>query len=332
MKAMVLKKTKPVNKNPLDFEDVPMPVLGPGELLIKVSTCGVCHTDLHTVEGDLELPRLPVVPGHQVVGTVNGLGEGVTGYKKGDRVGVAWLNSACGECDFCERGLENLCEDAMFTGLNVDGGYAEYMVVSEGFAYPIPDGVPDLEAAPLLCAGVIGYRSLKLSGIGAGQKLGLFGFGASAHVTIQLAKYWGCEVYVFTRSKVHRQHAKELGAVWIGSSKDPIPEQMDACITFAPVGSIVLDALKVLRKGGTVAINAIYMSPIPKIRYDYIYDERSIRTVTNLTREDAQEFLGQAAQIPIKTDVERYKLEDANIVLKKMKNAEIRGAAVLEIG
>jgi propanol-preferring alcohol dehydrogenase len=332
MKAMVLKKTKPVNKNPLNFEDVPMPVLGPGELLIKVSTCGVCHTDLHTVEGDLELPKLPVVPGHQVVGIVNGLGDGVTGHKKGDRVGVAWLNSACGECDFCERGLENLCEDAMFTGLNVDGGYAEYMVVSEGFAYPIPEGFSDLEAAPLLCAGIIGYRSLKLSGIGAGQKLGLFGFGASAHVTIQLAKYWGCEVYVFTRSKVHRQHAKELGAVWSGSSKDHIPEQMDACITFAPVGSIVLDALKVLRKGGTVAINAIYMSPIPQIRYDYIYDERSIRTVTNLTREDAQEFLGQAAQVPIKTDVERYKLEDANIVLKKMKKAEIRGAAVLEIG
>lgn len=292
----------------------------------------MCHTDLHTVEGELKLPKLPVVPGHQVVGTVEKPGEGVTEHDVGDRVGVAWIFSSCGSCDHCSRGLENLCDSARFTGLHADGGYAEFMVVPATFAYKLPDGFTDLEAAPLLCAGVIGYRSLKLSGIETGQNLGLYGFGASAHVTIQIARHWGCPVYVFTRSEEHREHALELGAVWAGDAKDTPPEKMDGSITFAPAGWIVPEALRVLRKGGTVAINAIYMSDIPGMPYDLIYHERSIKSVANLTRRDAKEFLELAAEIPVRTEVETYPLEEANEVLKRLKRSEVRGAAVLRIG
>jgi propanol-preferring alcohol dehydrogenase len=296
-----------------------------------VQACGVCHTDLHLVEGDIALPRLPVVPGHQIVGRVDALGEGVARCAVGDRLGVPWLHSTCGLCDFCRRGLENLCENACFTGQHVDGGFAEYMVVPADFAYAIPSGFPDEQAAPLLCAGIIGYRSLRLCEIQPGERLGLYGFGASAHVTIQVARHWGCEVYVFTRSEVHQQHARDLGAVWVGQAEDTPPEELDGAITFAPAGWLVPEALRVLRKGGTLAINAIHMSPIPEMAYALLYGERTVRSVANATRRDAQELLGLAAEIPIHSDVELYTLEEANAVLQRLKRSEIQGAAVLQI-
>jgi len=328
---MVLRTPRPVEEEPLVGSDLAMPEPGPDEILIRVHVCGVCHTDLHTVEGELALPRLPVIPGHQIVGTVERAGANVTRFGVGERVGVTWLHSACGECDFCRRGLENLCDSARFTGLHADGGYAEYTVVPAAFACPIPAGFPDAQAAPLLCAGVIGYRSLRLCEIQPGQRLGLYGFGASAHVTIQVARHWGCEVYVFTRSEEHRQHALELGAAWVGSAKDDPPAEMDASITFAPAGWIVPEALRVLRKGGTLAINAIHMSPIPEMKYSLIYGERTVRSVANCTRRDAEELLRLAAEIPIRTDVELYPLEEANRVLQRLKRAEVRGAAVVVI-
>jgi len=331
MKTMMLREARPIEEHPLKEVEVPEPTPGPGEVRIRVRACGVCHTDLHTVEGELDLPRLPIIPGHQIVGVVDQLGAEVTRFRLGDRVGVAWLHSSCGQCDFCRRGLENLCDQARFTGLHADGGYAQYTVVPADFAYPIPSGFPDLQAAPLLCAGVIGYRSLRLSEIQPGERLGLYGFGASAHVTIQVARHWGCEVFVFTRSEEHKQHARELGAAWVGDARDEPPVLLDSAITFAPAGWIVLEALRVLRKGGTVAINAIHMSPIPEMKYGLIYGERTLRSVANMTRRDAEELLQLAAQIPIHTDVEVYPLAEANRVLQRLKDRLVRGAAVLEI-
>ncbi len=331
MKAMMLREARPIEEHPLEEVEVPEPTPGPGEIRIRVRACGVCHTDLHTVEGELNLPKLPVIPGHQIVGVVDQLGQNVSRFRLGDRVGVAWLHSSCGQCDFCQRGLENLCDQARFTGLHADGGYAQYTVVPADFAYPIPSGFPELQAAPLLCAGVIGYRSLRLSEIQPGGRLGLFGFGASAHVTIQVARHWGCEVFVFTRSEEHKQHARELGAAWVGEARDEPPALLDSAITFAPAGWIVLEALRVLRKGGTVAINAIHMSPIPEMKYSLIYGERTLRSVANMTRRDAEELLQLAAEIPIHTDVEVYPLAEANRVLQRLKDRQVRGAAVLEI-
>ncbi|MDH7485760.1 MAG: zinc-dependent alcohol dehydrogenase family protein [Anaerolineae bacterium] len=340
MKAMVLKAPRPVEENPLELTELPLPEPGADEVRIEVLACGVCHTDLHTVEGELPLPSrgarpcAPIVPGHQIVGVVESMGANVSRFRPGQRVGVTWLYSSCGECDYCRRGLENLCDSARFTGLHADGGYAKYMVVPAAYAFPIPPSIPDVQAAPLLCAGVIGYRSLRLCEVGAhgrapGQRLGLYGFGASAHVTIQVARHWGCQVYVFTRSEEHRQHALELGAEWVGGAEDEPPAPMDASITFAPAGWIVPRALARLRKGGTLAINAIHMSPIPEMDYSLIYGERTVRSVANLTRRDAEELLQLAAEIPIHTDVELYPLEEANAVLQRLKRAEVRGAAVL---
>jgi propanol-preferring alcohol dehydrogenase len=331
MKAMVLRNPKPIEQEPLILTELPKPRLGSNELLLKVSACGVCHTDLHTVEGELEIPKLPVIPGHQIVGVIEEVGEGVRNFSVGDRVGVTWLNSACGRCEYCRQGLENLCEKARFTGLHASGGYAEYAMVPADYAFPIPEGFPDIQAAPLLCAGVIGYRSLRLSEIKPGQNLGLYGFGASAHVCIQIARHWGCRVFVFTRSEEHRHHAEELGAVWTGGAEDDPPEIMDSSIIFAPAGWIVPEALRVLKKGGTLAINAIHMSPIPELKYDLIYYERTVRSVANLTRQDAGELLRLAAEIPIRTDVQIFSLEDANKVLQLLKQSKIRGAAVLSI-
>ena len=331
MKAMLLTKPTSVFDNPLVEAELTQPKPNFDEVLINIKACGVCHTDLHTVEGDLKLPKLPIVPGHQIVGIIEEIGKNVKNHKIGDRVGVTWLNSACGICDFCKRDLENLCEDAKFTGLNVNGGYAEYTVVPAKFVFKIHDKFSLGQAAPLLCAGVIGYRSLRLSEIQPGQSLGLYGFGASAHITIQVANHLGCEVFVFTRSEEHRKHAMDLGAVWAGSAKDIPPKKMDSSITFAPVGWIIPEALRVLNKGGTLAINAVHMSPLPEIKYDLIYHEKTVRSVANLTRNDAIEFLKLAGDIPIITEVEMYNLNEANIVLQKIKRAEINGAAVLKI-
>ena len=331
MQAMILKEPRPVEENPLSAVEMSEPTPGPGEIRIRVRACGVCHTDLHTVEGELDLPRLPVIPGHQIVGVVDQLGANVTRFRLGDRVGVAWLYSTCGQCDFCQRGLENLCDEAHFTGLHADGGYAQHTVVPAAFAYSIPSAFPDLQAAPLLCAGIIGYRSLRRSEIQPGQRLGLYGFGASAHVTIQVARHWGCEVFVFTRSEEHKRHARELGAAWVGEAQDDPPAPLDSAITFAPVGWIVPEALRMLRKGGTLAINAIHMSPIPQMKYSLIYHERTLRSVANMTRQDAEELLQLAAQISIHTEVEVYPLAEANQVLQRLKDSQVRGAAVLEV-
>jgi propanol-preferring alcohol dehydrogenase len=328
---MILREPRPVEEAPLARADLPVPAPLPGELRLRVRACGVCHTDLHLVEGEIATPNLPIVPGHQVVGEVNALGDGVNRFGLGDRAGVPWLYSTCGQCEYCQRGLENLCAEARFTGQHADGGFAEYMTVPAEYAYPIPAGFPDEQAAPLLCAGIIGYRSLRLSEIRPGERLGLYGFGASAHVTIQIARSWGCEVYVFTRGKAHQRHAEELGAVWVGQAQDTPPAKLDGAITFAPAGWLVPEVLRVLRRGGTLAINAIHMSPIPEMPYGLLYGDRTVRSVTNSTRRDAEELLQAAAEIPIRTTVELYRLDRANEVLQRLKRREIQGAAVLQI-
>ncbi|MGD2104201.1 MAG: zinc-dependent alcohol dehydrogenase family protein [Anaerolineae bacterium] len=334
MRAMILREPAPIEDKPLELVELPLPEPGPGQIRLDVDVCGICHTDLHTVEGDLELQKLPIVPGHQVVGTVAAKGEGAGRYELGDRVGVAWLHHvSCDGCEYCERGLENLCRSARFTGLHADGGYAEAMVAHEEFAYPIPAGFSDVEAAPLLCAGIIGYRALKISEVQPGQRLGLYGFGSSAHVTIQVALHWGCEVYVFTRSKGHRRLARELGAVWVGGAEDTPLERMQASIIFAPAGWIVAEALRDLDRGGTVALAGVTMTPIPELDYDeLLYWERGIRSVANFTRGDAEELLEVAAEIPIQTTVETFPLEEANRALLAMKRSEIDGSGILTIG
>lgn len=331
MQANRLQTPAPVEEKPLRLTETERPMPAPGQVRIRVRVCGVCHTDLHTVEGELALPRLPITPGHQVVGEVDLLGEGVTRYEVGDRVGVAWLYASCGTCEFCRAGQENLCARAKFTGLHADGGYAQYMVANEAFAYPIPRRFSDTEAAPLLCAGIIGYRALRLSGIEPGQRLGLYGFGASAHLAIQVARHWGCQVYVFTRSSAHRELARELGAVWAGSAKDSLDVSLHASVSFAPAGWIVPLALGHLRPGGSLALNAIHMSPIPQFDYQLLYQERVLRSVANFTRSDAEEFLKLAAQIPIKTEVEIFDLAEANEALRRLKDSDINGAAALTV-
>jgi propanol-preferring alcohol dehydrogenase len=332
MEAMLLRKTKPAEARPLELVDLPLPQPGPGEVRLRVQACGVCRTDLHTVEGDLDLPKLPLVPGHQIVGVVEAAGIGATRFQLGQRVGVAWLHKTCGVCEFCQHGLENLCQDAQFTGLHADGGYAEAMVVPQDFAYPIPDRFTDIAAAPLLCAGIIGYRALKLSQIKPGQRLGMYGFGGSAHVTIQVARHWGCEVYAFTRSAGHQELARELGAAWVGRAEDTPPAKLHGSIIFAPAGPLVLDALRMLERGGTVALAGVTMSPIPEIDYDrLLYWERGVRSVANFTRQDARELLQVAAEIPIETTVQTFPLEEANEALLALKRSEIDGTGVLVI-
>jgi propanol-preferring alcohol dehydrogenase len=330
MKAMLLREPKTAEEHPLEWTDLPLPEPGSGEVRLSVKACGVCHTDLHTVEGDLTLPRLPLVPGHQIVGTVEARGDEATRFEVGQRVGVPWLYRTCGQCEFCRQGKENLCEDAQFTGLHADGGYAEAMVVHQDFAYPIPEGFGDAEAAPLLCAGIIGYRALRLCEIQPGQRLGLYGFGGSAHVTIQVARHWGCEVYVYTRSEGHRQLARELGAAWVGGAEEDLPFKMHGSIIFAPAGRLVLDALRVMERGGTLALAGVTMSPIPELDYDrLLYWERTVRSVANFTRQDAHELLHLAAEVPIRTTVQTYPLEQANEALLALKRSEIDGTAVL---
>ena len=331
MKAMVLKKNDPIEKSPLKYTEVSKPEPNKNEIRIKVRTCGVCHTDLHEIEGDLPIKKQNLVPGHEIIGIVDKCGENVENFSNGDRVGVPWLFSACGSCKYCIRGQENLCDDAKFTGYHVNGGYAEFMVVQSNYAYHIPKIFSDAEAAPLMCAGVIGYRSIKMCQIKPGETLGLFGFGASAHIVIQIAKYWNCEVFVFTRSKNHQEHAKNLGASWVGTSKDNPPRKIDRAISFVPSGLIIHDILRVLDKGGTLAINAVHLTDIPAIPWDLIYYERQIISVANTTRQDAIDFLKLAGEIPIKTEVHTYNLKDANNALQDLKNSKFNGAAVLVI-
>lgn len=331
MKAMQLHQPAGVDRAPLELTEVETPEPGPGQVRLKVHTCGVCHTDLHIVEAELELPRLPIIPGHEIVGTVEAVGEGVTLHQPGDRLGVPWLNKVCHKCRYCRAGKENLCQNIRFTGLHADGGYAEYTIVDESFAYPIPEVFNDAEAAPLLCAGVVGYRSLRLSRVEPGQRLGLYGFGASAHIIIQIARHWGCEVFVFTRSDHHREMARSMGAVWTGGAEDDPGVLLNSSIIFAPAGPLVPEALRLLDRGGTLALGGIHMSPVPEMPYNLLWHERTVQSVANSTRQDAIDFLKVAAEVPVKTTVESFDLDQANEVLLRLKRSEINGAAVLRV-
>jgi propanol-preferring alcohol dehydrogenase len=339
VKACVLSATAPTETNPLHYVDVATPdVLKSGQVLIRVRACGVCRTDLHVVEGELPPRKSPLIPGHQVVGMVERVGarrvdEPVSAassrFQIGDRVGAAWLRETDGRCEFCRSARENLCEAASFNGYTADGGYAEYMVAPEAFLYRIPAGFADLKAAPLLCAGIIGFRCLRVSGIASGGTLGLYGFGAAAHVAIQVARFWGVRVLAFTRDVRHQKLARELGAAWAGGGLDVPPEKLDAAILFAPAGELVPAALANLKKGGTVVLGGIHMSDIPSMPYQLLYHERVVRSVANNTRQDGEDFLALAAKIPIETRVETFPLSDANQALNALKNDAIRGAAVL---
>jgi propanol-preferring alcohol dehydrogenase len=331
MRAMRLSEFRPAEEGPLQLTQLPLPEPGSGELRLQVHVCGVCHTDLHSVEGDIHPPYLPITPGHQVVGIVDALGEGATDVHIGARVGIPWLYSVDGDCNYCQSGNENLCPQARFTGFHVNGGYAEYMLAMADYALLLPDEIDDEQAAPLLCAGIIGYRSLRLADLEPSERIGLVGFGASAHLAIQVARYWGCEVYVFTRSMEHRRHASELGAAWVGGVEDNIPHLLDRAVIFAPAGSLVPPILEKIRPAGTVAINAIHMSPIPEMDYQLIYGERTLRSVANATYQDGVEFIQLAVEIPIRSTVNIYPLEDANQALVDLKHSRINGEAVLRV-
>jgi len=298
---------------------------------VRVAVCGVCHTDLHTVEGEIHPPRLPVTPGHQVVGLIDAVGAGVKGRKIGQRVGVPWLYSACGVCEFCRRGEENLCPQAKFTGFHVNGGYAESLLADARYVLPLPAGLSDEQAAPLLCAGIVGYRSLKKAEIRPGEVVGLFGFGASAHLCIQVLRFWGCKVAVFTREFSHQDHARELGAFWAGTAGQTPGRLLDRAVIFAPAGGLAVRALEQVRPGGTVAINAIHTSDIPSFPYEKIYGERTLRSVANATYQDGQEFLALAVEAGIQSTVNLYPLEQANRALQDLKASRFNGEAVLQV-
>ena len=335
MKAMVLDKPSPIEDKPLRLADLPVPTPEDNEILVKVSVCGLCHTDLDEIEGRLKPTKSPIVLGHQIVGTVADKGKAVTKFAIGDRIGITWLYSSCGKCNFCWTGCENLCSQAEWTGKDANGGYAEYMVVSEDFAHRIPQEFSDSQAAPLLCAGVIGYRAVRLSQITDGQIIGLFGFGASAHIVIQILrhKFPNSPVFVFTRSKQHRELAVALGAAWTGSPTEAPPARIHKAIDFTPVGQSVRNALLVMEKGGRLVINAIRKStPVPQLDYaECLWQEKEIKSVANVTRRDAREFLPLAAQIPIVPEVREFELAQANEALLLLKQAKIRAAAVLKL-
>jgi propanol-preferring alcohol dehydrogenase len=325
MRAMVFTKVG----EPLRAMELPMPVPGPQQLLIQVRACAVCRTDLHVIDGDLTQPTLPLIPGHEIVGTVAELGEGVQRFKVGDRVGVPWLGWTCGECSFCHNGKENLCDQAKFTGYTLDGGYAEAAVADQRFCFSIADSYSDAEAAPLLCAGLIGYRSLVKAG--NGKRLGIFGFGAAAHIVAQVAKYQQREIYAFTRpgDEEAKNFALDLGAIWAGGSDELPPVRLDAAIIFAPAGELVPQALRAVGKGGTVVCGGIHMSDIPSFPYAILWEERSVCSVANLTRRDGAEFMALAPKVPVHTEVETFPLEEANEALNRLRTGKIRGAAVL---
>ena len=384
MKALLLNKTAPIESSPLEITDLPIPNIAEDEILIRVKACGICHTDLHIIEGELIPIKLPLIPGHQVVGVVDKIGKSVKTFQSGDRVGIPWLYETCesrqnvggnpeafrdGKCEYCLKGQENLCNNARFTGYHTNGGYAEYMVSKEGFIYHLPKQYSDESVAPLLCAGVIGWRSFRLSqteltmptpfkkvnnfpldtsfnkvdksplnpplirGAGGikGNNLGIYGFGASAHLVIQIARYYGCRVFVFTRTNAHQELAMSLGAEWTGSPEASPPEQMDSAIIFAPAGNLVPLALKSLKKGGRLILAGIHMSPIPQMPYQLLYEEREIKSVANSTRLDVKDFLKASEEIPLKTTTQSFPLSQANQALQLLKNGKINGAGVLKI-
>jgi propanol-preferring alcohol dehydrogenase len=325
MRAMLFEKVG----QPLRMADMPVPRPGLGQLLIRVHACAVCRTDLHVVDGELSQPKLPLIPGHEIVGTVAEKGQGVARFEMGDRVGIPWLGWSCGECSYCRAGQENLCDQAKFTGYTLDGGYAEYTLADQRFCFPIPKSYGDAEAAPLLCAGLIGYRSLVKAG--AGKRLGIYGFGAAAHIVAQVAHYQQREIYAFTRpgDEEAKKFALSLGAVWAGGSNEMPPAKLDAAIIFAPAGELVPQALRAAGKGGTVVCGGIHMSDIPSFPYSLLWEERSICSVANLTRRDGEEFLALAPRVPVRTEVQTFPLAQANEALSRLRSGQIRGAAVL---
>jgi alcohol dehydrogenase, propanol-preferring len=327
MRAMVLEG----QREPLRLVELPDPDPGPGQVLISVRACGVCRTDLHIVDGELREPKLPLVLGHQIVGTVASSGEGAERFAAGERVGVPWLGWTCGECRYCLSGRENLCDRARFTGYDVDGGYAQLAVADERFCFPLPEGYPDEQVAPLLCAGLIGYRAMRL--VGATERLGFYGFGASAHILCQLAAHQGRRVFVFTREgdEEGQAFACELGAEWAGASGETPPEELDGAIVFAPVGSLMTEALRLSAKGARIISAGIHMSDVPSFPYEQLWGERTLGSVANLTRQDGEEFLELAPQVPIRTEVEVHPLEAANEAIDSIRDGSLRGAAVLKI-
>ena len=332
MKAMRLRAIAPIEKSPLLLEDRPTPKPADDELLVRVRACGICRTDLHVIEGDLSQQTLPITPGHQVVGTVEEMGDGVVGFELGNRVGIAWLRRTCGRCVYCLRGNENLCESSRFTGYHADGGFAEYAVVPAAYAYRLPDSLDDLHAAPLLCAGIIGYRALSRADLPDGGTISLFGFGSSAHIVLQLARHRGCRVYVVTRGGKHQELAREMGAEWASGSIEGMPKKTDSAIIFAPAGDLVPDALEMLDKGGTLALAGIYMSDIPSMNYErHLFHEHNLRSVTANTREDGIGLLRESAAIPIRPRVTTYSLKEANRALQDLKADRINGSGVLLI-
>ncbi|MGC8816706.1 MAG: zinc-dependent alcohol dehydrogenase family protein [Candidatus Hadarchaeum sp.] len=337
MKAVVITRIAPVGERPLELVELPNPVPTDNQILVKVSACGICHTELDEIEGRVPPTKFPIIPGHEIIGRVEKLGPDASKFKVGDRVGIAWINWACGRCHFCRSGAENLCAEAKWTGKDADGGYAQYAVVSEDFAYPVPETFDDLQAAPLLCAGVIGYRALRLSGIADGKVLGLYGFGASAHIVIQVVKhlYPKSQVFVFTRpgQTEHQGLAWKLGADWVGATGDTPPTKLDCAIDFTPVGEPVREALRNLQKGGRVVVNAIRKTTtIPELDYtEHLWWEKELKSVANVTRRDALEFLPLAAEIPVRPEVQVFRLEEANEALILLRQGKIRGAGVLRI-
>jgi len=313
----------------LRLDNLPTPKPGAGQFLIRVHACAVCRTDLHVIDGELTRPKLPLIPGHEIVGTIEAKGDGAERFEIGDRVGIPWLGWSCGECLYCKSGRENLCDRARFTGYTIDGGYAEYTVADQRFCFPIPSLYNDAQAAPLLCAGLIGYRSLVKAG--NGKRLGIYGFGAAAHIVAQVARYQQREIYGFTRpgDRAAEKFALALGAIWAGGSNELPPEKLDAAIIFAPVGELVPQALRAVGKGGVVVCGGIHMSDIPSFPYEILWEERSVCSVANLTRRDGEEFLALAPQVPVRTEVQTFPLEEANEALARLRSGKIRGAAVL---
>lgn len=328
---MVLYETATVESQPLRLTELPLPEPGLSQLRVKVLACGVCHTDIHEIEGDIRVPKLPLVPGHEIVGIVDHRGENVPALEIGTLVGIPWLAGTCGVCEYCKKGKENLCSNIRFTGFHTDGGYAEYTLVQAGFCYELPKNFPLPELAPLLCAGVIGYRSLKRAQIKPLDRVGLYGFGASAHICLEILKHWGCRVAVFSRSRLHQEHARKLGADWTGTAEEKPPFALDAGVIFAPAGELVPRALSHLDKGGTVCLAGIHMSPIPEIDYPLLYQERQVCSVANSTRQDVIELLELAGKIPLLPTITTFRLEKANEALIAVKHSQINGAAVLLI-
>ncbi len=331
MKAIRLLKPNLISNHPLVISDCPIPSPAEDEIIVKIDYCGLCRTDLHIIEGDLPTKKLPLTPGHQIVGKIEIIGKKIKNCKIGDNVGIPWLYSTCGKCEYCLSQKENLCDNARFTGYHVDGGFAEYIKIPADYVYQIPEKFSNEKAAPLLCGGVIGFRALKLCNIKPGGRLGLFGFGSSAHILIQVARFWGCEVYVFSRNSDHRKFAEELGAVWTGTSEMIPPHLLNSVIIFAPNGELVPMALNILTKGGTIVLAGIYSSPIPQFRYELLYNEKKIISVTNSTREDVHTFLDLALEVDIKTQTELFSLREANYALNLLKDSKITGTGVLKI-